>query len=125
MDAMGAACYRARSTAISHPTPIVFVVDDELAIRESLERLIRSASWEPRTFGSAQEFLARPRARAPGCLILDVDLPDLNGLELQQRIAADRVGDADHIHHRPFRRAHVRQGDEGRRHRVPAQTVRR
>ena len=91
MDAMGAACYRARSTAISHPTPIVFVVDDELSIRESLERLIRSASWEPRTFGSAQEFLARPRARAPGCLILDVDLPDLNGLELQQRIAADRA----------------------------------
>ena len=91
MDAMQAACHRARSTTISHPIPIVFVVDDELSIRESLERLIRSASWEPRTFGSALEFLRHPRACAPSCLILDVDLPDLNGLELQQRIATDRV----------------------------------
>ena len=91
MDAMEAACYRAMSTAISPASPIVFVVDDESSVRESLERLIRSASWEPQTFGSAQEFLARPRTRAPSCLILDVGLPDLNGLELQQRIAAEHV----------------------------------
>jgi FixJ family two-component response regulator len=91
MDAMGAACYRAMSTAISPASPIVFVVDDESSVRESLERLIRSASWEPQTFGSAQEFLARPRTWAPSCLILDVGLPDLNGLELQERIAAEHV----------------------------------
>jgi FixJ family two-component response regulator len=91
MDAMGTACYRAMSTAISPASPIVFVVDDESSVRESLERLIRSASWEPQTFGSAQEFLARPRTWAPSCLILDVGLPDLNGLELQERIAAEHV----------------------------------
>ena len=73
------------------PTPIVFVVDDDISVRESLELLIRSAGWEPQTCASAREFLARPRVLAPSCLILDVSLPDLNGLELQQRIAADRV----------------------------------
>ncbi|HMG71208.1 MAG TPA: response regulator [Gemmatimonadaceae bacterium] len=73
------------------PTPVVFVVDDDVSVRESLELLIRSAGWEPELFASAQEFLARPRAFAPSCLILDVNLPDLNGLELQKRIAADRV----------------------------------
>ena len=93
MDAMQAACHRARSTTISHPIPIVFVVVDELSDpKNPLERLIRSASWEPRTFGSALEFLRHPRACAPSCLILDVDLPDLNGLEARQRqIATDRV----------------------------------
>jgi FixJ family two-component response regulator len=91
MDVMGTTCYRAKSTAISRATPIVFVVDDDSSVRASLYRLIRSASWEPQTFGSAQEFLAQPRACTPSCLILDVSLADLNGLELQQQIAADRV----------------------------------
>jgi len=72
-------------------TPIVFVVDDDVSVRESLELLVRSAGWQPETFASAQEFLARPRAMAPICLVLDVSLPDLNGLDLQKRIAADRV----------------------------------
>jgi FixJ family two-component response regulator len=72
-------------------SPVVFVVDDDVSVRESLELLIRSSGWEPELFASAQEFLARPRAFAPSCLILDVNLPDLNGLELQKRIAADRV----------------------------------
>jgi FixJ family two-component response regulator len=90
MDAMGVAYNRARAVASSRATPIVFVVDDESSVRESLERLIRSANWEPQIFSSAQAFLARPRTSAPSCLILDVGLPDLNGLELQQRIA-DRV----------------------------------
>ena len=71
--------------------PIVFVVDDDVSIRESLELLIRSAGWEPELFASAREFLARPRVSAPSCLILDVNLPDLNGLELQKRIADDRI----------------------------------
>jgi FixJ family two-component response regulator len=73
------------------PTPIVFVVDDDLSVRESLELLIRHAGWQPELFASAQDFLARPRALAPSCLVLDVGLPDLNGLDLQKRIAADRI----------------------------------
>src|ERR1700731_1552589 len=76
---------------MSHATPIVFIVDDDVAVRESLESLIRFAGWHPETFASAQEFLARPRALAPSCLILDVALPDLNGLDLQKRIAVDRI----------------------------------
>jgi len=75
---------------MSHATPIVFVVDDDISVRESLELLIRNAGWEPATFASAQEFLARPRVHAPSCLVLDVSLPDLNGLDLQKHVAADR-----------------------------------
>jgi FixJ family two-component response regulator len=70
--------------------PIVFVVDDDISIRESLEFLIASAGWRPEVFASAQDFLARPRPPCPSCLLLDVSLPDLNGLELQKRIAGDR-----------------------------------
>jgi FixJ family two-component response regulator len=68
-------------------SPIVFVVDDDISVRESLELLIKSAGWRPETFASAQEFLSRPRLAVPSCLVLDVTLPGLNGLELQQRIA--------------------------------------
>src|SRR3989454_10818047 len=71
--------------------PIVFVVDDDVSVRESLELLIGCAGWQPETFASAQEFLARPRVRAPSCLVLDVSLPGLNGLDLQKRIAAERT----------------------------------
>lgn len=81
-----------RASRMSHPTtPVVFVVDDDVSVRESLELLIRSAGWEPQLFASARDFLARSRVLAPSCLVLDVSLPDLNGLELQQQIAADRV----------------------------------
>jgi len=76
---------------MSHTTPIVYVVDDDISVRKSLELLIDSAGWQPATFASAQDFLACPRAVAPSCLILDVTLPDLNGLELQRRIATDRI----------------------------------
>jgi len=72
-------------------TPIVFVVDDDISIRESLELLIRSEGWQPETFASAQDFLARPRAFVPTCLILDVSLPGLNGLDLQKRIVIERI----------------------------------
>jgi len=72
-------------------TPIVFVVDDDVSVRESLELMIRHAGWQPETFASGQAFLSWPRAAAPSCLVLDVSLPDLDGLELQQRIAADRA----------------------------------
>jgi FixJ family two-component response regulator len=68
-------------------TPIVFVVDDDVSVRESLEPLIKSAGWQPETFASAQEFLARPRPTVPCCLVLDVTLPGLSGLELQQQLA--------------------------------------
>lgn len=71
--------------------PTVFVVDDDVSVRESLELLICFAGWRPETFASAQEFLARPRVLAPSCLVLDVSLPDLNGLELQERVAANRL----------------------------------
>ncbi len=71
--------------------PTVFVVDDDISVRESLELLIRCAGWQPETFASAQEFLARPRAVAPSCLVLDVSMPGLNGLDLQQRVAVERA----------------------------------
>jgi FixJ family two-component response regulator len=66
--------------------PIVFVVDDDVSVRESLELLIRSAGWQAETFASAEEFLARQRVDGPSCLVLDVALPDLSGLDLQRRI---------------------------------------
>ena len=71
---------------MAHPNPIVFVVDDDVSVREALEALIRSEGWETETFASAEAFLARPRAFAPSCLVLDVTLPDLNGLDLQKRL---------------------------------------
>ena len=70
--------------------PIVFVVDDDISIRESLELLIRNEGWQPETFASAQEFLDRPRAFVPSCLLLDISLPGLNSLDLQKRIAVER-----------------------------------
>src|SRR6266851_1949332 len=78
--------HQSRSARMSHVTPIVFVVDDDVSVRESLELLIRSAGWQPETFESAQEFLERSRIDGPSCLVLDVTLPNLNGLDLQKRI---------------------------------------
>jgi FixJ family two-component response regulator len=75
---------------MSHSAPIVFVVDDDVSVRESLESLIRCEGWQPQTFPSADEFLAHPRAASPSCLVLDLTLAGLNGLDLQERIAADR-----------------------------------
>ena len=76
---------------MSQATPIVFVVDDDISVRKSLELLIDSAGWQPETFASAEEFLSSSRVLAPSCLVLDVALPDLNGLDLQKRIAVDRI----------------------------------
>jgi FixJ family two-component response regulator len=67
--------------------PTVFVVDDDLSVRTSLALLIESAGWQPELFGSAQEFLVRPAASGPSCMVLDVILPDLHGCDLQQRLA--------------------------------------
>lgn len=71
--------------------PIVFVVDDDISVRESLELLIHSVGLRAETFASAQEFLSRPRVLDPSCLVLDVSLPGLNGLELQKRVAVERA----------------------------------
>ena len=75
---------------MSHAVPIVFVVDDDVSVRESLELLIRCEGWEPQTFASALEFLSRPRALVPSCLVLDISLPGLNGLDLQKQVAVER-----------------------------------
>lgn len=75
---------------MSPATAIVFVVDDDISVRESLELLILSAGWQPETFASAKQFLGRPRAVVPSCLVLDVSLPGLNGLELQERVGGER-----------------------------------
>jgi len=71
-------------------SPIVFVVDDDVSVRESLELLIQNEGWQAETFASAQEFLDHPRVAIPSCLVLDVSLPGLNGLYLQQQIACER-----------------------------------
>ena len=81
----------AASTGLKSDTkPIVFVVDDDVSVRESLESLVDFAGWQPETFASAGDFLARPRTTTPSCLVLDVSLPDLNGLELQ-KLVSERI----------------------------------
>jgi len=76
---------------MAQATPIVFIVDDDISVRESLQSLIRCAGWQPEIFASAQEFLSHPRVLVPSCLILDVYLPGLNGLDLQTRMTADHI----------------------------------
>jgi FixJ family two-component response regulator len=71
---------------MSRGTPVVFVVDDDVSVRESLELLFHSVGWRTETFASAREFLEHPRVVAPSCVVLDLTLPDLNGLDLQKRI---------------------------------------
>jgi FixJ family two-component response regulator len=75
---------------LDSPTPIVFVVDNDSSVRESLAMLIQSAGWQPQTFASATEFLAQTKSAVPSCLILDFALPDINGLELQERLTTER-----------------------------------
>jgi FixJ family two-component response regulator len=75
---------------VRHATPIVFVVDDDISVRESLEILLAEEGLKVETFISAQHFLARPRTSQPSCLILDLSLPGINGLDLQKQIAAER-----------------------------------
>ncbi len=78
------------TASIPQATPIVFVVDDDIAVRESLESLLRCEGWQPETFASAQEFLTRPRPAVPSCLVLDMSVPDADGLDLQKRLAVER-----------------------------------
>jgi FixJ family two-component response regulator len=79
-----------RPSAPADTQPVVYVVDDDISVRESLEALIVSAGLQPETFASGEEFLRQERVRRPSCLLLDYTLPDLNGLEIQERIAALR-----------------------------------
>ncbi len=81
----------AESSPAPTARPIVFVVDDDVSVREALELLIRKIGWQPEIFASAQEFLDRPRSLVPSCLVLDISLPGLSGLELQKRIAVERM----------------------------------
>ena len=78
--------------SMSQRMPVVFVVDDDISVRESLAALIRHEGWEPEVFDSAQAFLKREPSSVPSCVILDVNLPGLNGLDLQERIGPDRAG---------------------------------
>ena len=75
---------------MSQISPVVFVVDDDISVRESLELLLQQEGFCVETFTSAQEFLNRPHAFAPSCLVLDLSMPGLNGLELQKRVAVER-----------------------------------
>jgi FixJ family two-component response regulator len=90
MSLTHALCHELGAPPMLDVGPIVFVVDDDVSVRESLELLIRCGGWQPETFASAQGFLTRPRALVPSCLVLDFSLPGLNGLELQKRVAVER-----------------------------------
>lgn len=90
MSSASALAQEVRSAPVLVVPPIVFVVDDDISVRESLELLLRTAGCQAETFASGQEFLTRPRATVPSCLVLDVSLPGLNGLDLQKRVAAER-----------------------------------
>jgi FixJ family two-component response regulator len=83
--------YEVGARPVTTTMPIVFIVDDDISVRESLELLIQTQGWQPETFASAGEFLDRPRALVPSCLVLDISLPGLNGLELQKRVAVERT----------------------------------
>jgi FixJ family two-component response regulator len=91
MNAANAPDYVLGTLSHSSAVPIVFIVDDDVSIRESLELLVRHENWKPKTFASAQEFLNHPRTIVPSCLVLDLSLPGLTGLDLQKQLAAERV----------------------------------
>src|SRR5215472_7355420 len=91
MSSTGTLGHEVGSSPMATGKPIVFIVDDDAWVRESLETLIRDEGLQPETFASAQEFLDRPRKFTPSCLVLDISLPGLNGLELQKRVAVERT----------------------------------
>src|SRR6202041_2619106 len=90
VNSAGASAHEPKASPISQAIPTVYVVDDDVSVRESLESLVRCVGWEPQTFASGKDFLSRPRVLVPSCLVLDVSLPDMNGLDLQKRVAVER-----------------------------------
>jgi FixJ family two-component response regulator len=91
MNSANTSGYALAALPVSSPLPIVFIVDDDISVRESLELLVRNEKWKPETFSSAQEFLSHPRKLIPSCLVLDLSLPGLNGLELQKQLASEPI----------------------------------
>ena len=91
LNASSSAARQPDPSPMSTAMPVVYVVDDDVSVRESLELVIRHAGWQPVLLESAQAFLSQPRPDGPSCLLLDVNLPDLNGLDLQARIAGERA----------------------------------
>jgi FixJ family two-component response regulator len=82
----------AKRAPIAEPRGTVLVVDDDISVRESLKHLLRSAGWHVEAFATARDFLAHPKVEAPSCVVLDIELPDLNGLDLQRQLIASQVG---------------------------------
>jgi FixJ family two-component response regulator len=91
MNAASTLSYEVGASPMSSTIPIVFIVDDDVSVRESLELLVRDENWKPETFASAQEFLDHPRKRVASCLVLDLSLPGLDGLELQKQLAVEHT----------------------------------
>jgi FixJ family two-component response regulator len=90
MAGASADTFEVRALPMSESPSVVLVVDDDISVRESLELLLRHEGLDVETFASAQEFLNHPRVTVPSCLVLDISLPGLNGLDLQKRIAGER-----------------------------------
>jgi FixJ family two-component response regulator len=91
MNVARATGYRMGVSPMPTTVPTVFIVDDDISMRESLELLVKGENWKPEIFASAQEFLDHPRTLVPSCLLLDLSLPGLNGLELQKQLAVEHV----------------------------------
>ena len=89
MSLIDATCHLSNLVVMPQSVPIVFVVDDDISVREALELLICNQGWQPVLFESARDFLARDATLAPSCLVLDINLPDLNGLDLQRQMAGE------------------------------------
>ena len=103
---------------------IVFIVDDDERIREALGELLDSHGMRAIAFGSAGDYVDADKPDVPACLILDVELPDINGLDLQRQIA-DRRSSADRLHHRPWRHSLLGARDQARRGGFPDQALQR
>lgn len=91
MNSVRTVGYESGALPMSDAVPIVFIVDDDVSVRDSLELLVRNENWKPEMFASAQQFLNHPRAPVPCCLVLDLSLPGLNGLELQKQLAVEHI----------------------------------
>ena len=91
MNSARRASHQMDALPTSTAAPIVFIVDDDVSVRESLELLVQNENWKPETFASAKEFLNHPRKPIPSCLVLDLSLPGLNGLELQRHLAVEHI----------------------------------